>query len=343
MSLLYIIMFGIITLLFAIFIYLYRNPTKHTHVQLNVLEPSKVEKEETLELENIEEQENVKKEIEEKEEKEDYVESNKTLIPRKIWTYWDSESLPPIIEKCIGQWKKHCPNYTITILSPSNIKEYIHEDVLSLPMATTPQRTSDFVRLHVLEEHGGIWADASLLLTTSLDWIHKFNTDVVVYSIDHIITEQKYPVLENWFIACIPHCDFIEKWKTEFMTINKFTSPELYIKDVESRGTDLSSIFCTPYLSMHVAAQYVLQKQGTVSTMTVLDAREGPYKHLRFNSKPLSFEEGIPNLCKDDIQPVIKFRGIDRTYMKDYPESCKCIEERVFNDYSSNNISAIAE
>ena len=51
------ILFGIITLLFAMFIYLYRRPTKHTHVQLNVPEPSIVEKIETLELENIKEKE----------------------------------------------------------------------------------------------------------------------------------------------------------------------------------------------------------------------------------------------------------------------------------------------
>lgn len=301
MSYLYIILLGIIILLFIFFIYLYCKPTTtQTNIQLNQI------------IEQVQQDE------------------SPTLIPRKIWTYWNSDSLPPIIEKCIGQWKKHCTNYKITILSPSNLKEYIHEDILSLPMSTTPQRTSDFVRIHVLEKHGGIWADASLLLTESLDWIHEFNTDIVVYSIDNIINKKKYPVLENWFIACIPHCDFIQKWKTEFMNINKFISPELYLNDVKSRGTDLNSIFCTPYLSMHVAAQYVLQIQGTLSTMKVLDAREGPYRHLRFNSRPLSFEEGIPNLCKDDIQPVVKFRGIDRSYMKDYPDSCKCIEERFF-------------
>jgi len=257
-------------------------------------------------------------------------EEERTKIPRLIWTYWDSE-VPPIVQECIDQWRKHCPEYTVTLLSPSNLTQYIKENILSLPMSNTPQRTSDFVRLHVLAEHGGVWADASLLLTTSLDWIHALKTDVVVYSIDHITTPTNtYPVLENWFIACAPKCDFIEKWKREFMSINEFASPELYIENVEQRGTNLSSIFCTPYLSMHVAAQYVLQNEAPTSTMTVLDAREGPYRHLRFNSKPLSFEQGLENLCHDEIQPVVKFRGIDREYITAHPEECQCIYERFF-------------
>lgn len=252
-------------------------------------------------------------------------------IPRSIWTYWDSDTIPPLIEKCVSQWKKNCPDYTITILSPLNLSTYLDTDIMALPMSTTPQRTSDFVRLHVLAEHGGIWADASLLLTSSLDWIHEFHTDMVVYSIDHIHTPvTTYPVLENWFIACVPHCDFVNQWKTEFMRINEFESPDLYLKDVEQHGTNVSSIFCTPYLSMHVAAQVVLQRKAYDTTMTVLDAREGPYKHLRFNSTPLSFEQGIPNLCRDTIERVIKFRGIDREFMNSHPELCTCIETRFF-------------
>jgi hypothetical protein len=217
------------------------------------------------------------------------------------------------------------------VISSLNISDFIDVDILQLPMSTTPQRTSDFIRLHLLSKYGGIWLDASILLTSSLDWIQRYSKDVIMYSIDNIIDNQTtYPVVENWFIACKPNCDFIEKWKDEFMRINTFDSPESYIADVTRKGTNLSSIFCTPYLSMHVAAQYVFQKQPFISTLEVLDAREGPYKHLRFNSNPLSFEQGISNLCEDTIEPVIKFRGIDREFMDTHPNECKCIFDKFF-------------
>ena len=350
MSTLYIILIVLFVLLMC-YIFYPRSKTCHLHEHgakevsrkeetKEVLREETEESQEEKEKESVEEKE--KESVEESLEKEQGVHTEESLeeeqgekdfekkIPKLIWTYWDSEQLPPIIEKFRYQWQKHCPDYTITVLSPSNLGEYIKENVLSLPMSTTPQRTSDFVRLHVLAEHGGVWLDASLLLTTSLDWIHEFHTDVVVYSIDHITTTTKYPVLENWFIACVAHCDFIEKWKKEFMSINSFDTPESYLANVEERGVNLSSIFCTPYLSMHVAAQYVLQQQTTSSTMTVLDARDGPYRHLRFNSVPLSFEQGIGNLCNDEIQPVVKFRGIDREYMNAHEEECNCIQERFF-------------
>ena len=27
-----------------------------------------------------------------------------TNIPKKIWTYWDNDKLPKIVEKCINTW-----------------------------------------------------------------------------------------------------------------------------------------------------------------------------------------------------------------------------------------------
>jgi mannosyltransferase OCH1-like enzyme len=44
-----------------------------------------------------------------------------TSIPKKIWTYWDNDRLPEIIEKCINTWKKHNPNYEIIVLSKQNL------------------------------------------------------------------------------------------------------------------------------------------------------------------------------------------------------------------------------
>ena len=38
-------------------------------------------------------------------------------IPKKIWSYWDNNNLPEIIEKCINTWKIHNPNYEIIVLS----------------------------------------------------------------------------------------------------------------------------------------------------------------------------------------------------------------------------------
>jgi len=240
-------------------------------------------------------------------------------IPHCIWTYWDTENPPSLVTWCIESWKKHNPSYTIIVLHPSNLKDYLDTDVLAFPLANTPQRTSDFVRIHVLAQHGGVWADASLLMNAPLDWIHEPKADLVCYSIDRIHAIDM-PVLENWFLACVPKCDFMVKWRDEFVTINRFSGGEAYLEDLKHRGVNLDTIFCTAYLTMHAAAQYVLQKGNSASTLRVLDAREGPYHHMRFNTRPLSFEESLGNLLSDPVQPIIKFRGIDRAYLNDHPD-----------------------
>jgi hypothetical protein len=249
-------------------------------------------------------------------------------IPHIIWTYWDKEEIPPLIEQCILSWKRHNPGYTINILSKQNLKQFLDEPILSYKLSNTPQRTSDFIRIHILTKYGGIWADASLLMTQSLDWIHN-GSDVVVYSIDDIHDSKTYPVLENWFIASIPHCDFIQKWKDEFMNIHHFESGEEYLEDVKKRGANLSTIFCTPYLTMHVAAQFVLQKVGTTSALRVLNARTGPYAHMRFDTFPLTFKQSLYNLCHDPLSPIIKLRGIDREFIMDHPRESECVWELI--------------
>ncbi len=250
-------------------------------------------------------------------------------IPHCIWTYWDTDTPPSLVTWCIDSWKKHNPSYQIIVLKPSNLKEYLDTDVLSFPLANTPQRTSDFVRIHVLAQHGGIWADASLLMNAPLDWIHEPKADLVCYSIDRIHAINT-PVLENWFLACIPKCDFMVKWRDEFVTINRFSGGEAYLDDLRKRSVNLDTIFCTAYLTMHAAAQYVLQKGNSSSVLRVLDAREGPYKHMRFNTRPLSFEDSLGNLLSDPIQPIIKFRGIDRAFLNDHPD----IEQQIKKHFS---------
>jgi len=72
-------------------------------------------------------------------------------IPKTIWTYWDSEDLPDFVSKCIAKWRRLHPDWTIVVLNPKNLKDYLPEtDIFKLKFADTKPRQSDFVRLHIL-------------------------------------------------------------------------------------------------------------------------------------------------------------------------------------------------
>lgn len=229
----------------------------------------------------------------------------------RIWTFWNSDILPDIIRGCIDTWEGR--GYTITVLNPKNLSDYIHGvDILSLPYADTPQRLSDFVRLHVLYEHGGFWLDASVIMIDGIDSFTAYNKPFVGYKIDTFTTNARNPVIENWFFGCVPRCTFVGLWKDEFMRINDCVSCVTYVENMKFHGIDKQNIphLLPYYLTMHMAAQSVLQRQGLTDTMHLSIAEHGPLKYLaehHWNTKnavaAIPFTTGVP---------FIKLRGSER-------------------------------
>jgi hypothetical protein len=170
-------------------------------------------------------------------------------IPKIIWTYWDGP-LSDMAERCIKTWSETNPDYKIVILNRENAP-----DVFSLKFADTPARASDFIRLSVLTKHGGIWIDATTILSGPLDWVHS-GREFVAYYKEGNMTRREYPCIESWFLACVPGCPFVQMWLDEFMTMNNYNSPREYI---DAAGVDLQNMSELEYLTVYVAAQKVLQ------------------------------------------------------------------------------------
>jgi hypothetical protein len=257
--------------------------------------------------------------------------SKQTIIPKKIWTYWHDQSLPDTINKCIENWRKYNPEYDIVILNNSNYKEYINGcDILDYPASRFHARVADFMRIHVLNQNGGIWLDASTILHESLDWVLK-NYDEQRYEFIgfHIVskeTKPEYPVIENWFMASPKGSEFIQKWLEKFLESNKFQSDFEYLLYIESLGVDLQDLSRTGYLTMHYAVQYVLQKEmstNEIKTKLYLEkAEDGPFKYLHENG--WNHIKSIKALCanKELRTKVVKFRKYDRKAIEDNKLFC---------------------
>jgi hypothetical protein len=234
-------------------------------------------------------------------------------IPNVIYTYWNSPNRPPLVEKCINSWRRHNPTYEIIILSQDNIKDYIPFDVNSLRFAKTQQQKADFIRIYLLSVNGGIWLDSSLYLNESLDWIHGYqyneNSEFVGYKLKCIQTTN-IPVVENWFLACIPNSKFINDWKDKFYSINNYDTIKQYVNDIK-KSTDFQNIKSLTYLTMHIACQYILQKPNTYK-ISLLEAEKGPflYNH-KINWNLLFLIPSIRHVNKQKC-PVIKYRGSER-------------------------------
>ena len=253
-----------------------------------------------------------------------FITSTEEEIPKQIFTFWNSSSLPEIIEKSIETWRFHCPDYKITVITPENIDEVLPKEgkkILKLPYANTPQRLSDFVRLKVLYQHGGVWMDASTILFDSLDDVllpRGEKKEFVGYTIGYT----KIPIIESWFFACIKNSPFVGLWKSEFMRLNKYLSAFSYVSHLSLHGVDLSGIPAglRPYLAIHAAAQTVIQKhEYQISNFELLRSESGPYVHLAKNEWDM--QKSVEWLMKQEKinVPFLKFRGNDRRYLESNP------------------------
>ena len=255
-----------------------------------------------------------------------YGEEESSKIPNIIYTYWDSPNVPLSVRKCIASWRKYNPYYKIIILNSSNYRQYIDMDIEKLRHADSKQRISDFVRLYILQKTGGIWLDASIMLYHSLDWLHAYsnkgNYEAVLYYLDSFSTidavinnkiVKKYPVVESWFIACVPNSTFISDWKEEFFGLNNYPTVKDYTQCV-SKYTDLQNIPSREYLAIHCSCQEVLQKKNNYK-LAYLCAEQGPYMYntvMVWILPFLIFYPYIPCLHR----PVVKFRGGERNYIE---------------------------
>ena len=109
-------------------------------------------------------------------------------IPKKIHYFWFGHNpKPKLMEKCMKSWKKQCPDYEIIEWNEDNFDVTKNRYCKEAYEAKKWAFVTDYARLAVLYEQGGIY----------------FDTDVeVVKSLDPLLSEQCFMGIEN-SIYCI--------------------------------------------------------------------------------------------------------------------------------------------
>jgi len=263
----------------------------------------------------------------------DIVSSTNTnsVIPKFLWFFWDGEPTE-FVSRCIDSWRKYNPTYTIHLLNKENIDQYLPDvKIGELRHANDSlARYSDYVRLNILSRYGGVWIDASSICHRSLDWIHsiqqKYKVDMIGFYLEGFTTpeyKETSPIIESWFFACTPNSTFVKDWCSEFMKTNDFETIDQYLEYAETSGCNFQKISIPNYLTIHVAAQVILQKNPSKYHMCVLSAEKGPYQYLvdvEWNS-----QKAVENLVNDETRftyyklPFIKLRSNERPSIQSLP------------------------
>ena len=94
----------------------------------------------------------------------------KNKIPKVIHYCWFGKNpLPELAVKCINSWKKYCPDYEIIEWNENNFDlnsvTYVKEAYEAKKWAFI----TDYVRLFVLYEYGGVYMDTDVELLKPID------------------------------------------------------------------------------------------------------------------------------------------------------------------------------
>ena len=92
------------------------------------------------------------------------------MIPKVIHYCWFGGSpLPEDANKCLESWKKHCPEYKIIEWNESNFDINSNCYIKEAYEAKKYAFVTDYVRLFVMYEYGGIYMDTDVELVKNLD------------------------------------------------------------------------------------------------------------------------------------------------------------------------------
>lgn len=99
------------------------------------------------------------------------------MIPKIIHYCWFGKNpLPEMAIRCIGSWKKYCPDYEIIEWNEDNFDINYNDYVREAYEAKKWAFVSDVARLYALVNYGGIYMDTDVEVIHSLDSLLKYES-----------------------------------------------------------------------------------------------------------------------------------------------------------------------
>lgn len=207
--------------------------------------------------------------------------ANDIEIPKIIWLYWDGVINSPLVKTCINNLKIYLPDYTIHILNADSVQEFLPNYKLEkrdeLPLANY----TDLVRLNLLEVYGGIWLDASILITQNFDWVQQLktstNVELVAFYSDAVTNDFAFPILETWFLAAPKNANIIRDWHHEFRNCYYSENPHKYYSAIKENPLFVQNIKdgdLQNYLIAYLSAIKIMRKNKSNYRILMISAND---------------------------------------------------------------------
>lgn len=148
-------------------------------------------------------------------------------VPRTLWLYWAQgwESAPPLVRECRDSWVALNPDWDIRLLDAESALDWV-SPVIPGPSWSKMGHAHQaaHIRLQLLTNHGGVWADATCLAFQPLDsWLPHLTTsgffafrwlkgDALHYvEMGRTLHVWRMKQMASWFLAAAPGNYIVER------------------------------------------------------------------------------------------------------------------------------------
>ena len=178
-------------------------------------------------------------------------------LPRNIFIYWHSgfQHTNRLVSTCARTWAARNREWKVMLLDNRNVHEHTLGIDIPEPIfeALPIQKKANMIRLKLLLEHGGVWADATLFCNRELDgWIDECARSGA-FMFDNPGPDRE---IANWFIAAEPGNYLIQRLyeaQCEYWTRNDFNHDSWTMRKVKplfnralNRSKPLTRFWFTP-------------------------------------------------------------------------------------------------
>lgn len=138
---------------------------------------------------------------------------------KTIWVCWlqGEKNAPEIVKRCLASIRQHAGQYEVCLITNDNIDSYITIPSYISDRLRKRQMQyatySDYIRMALLEKHGGIWIDATVFLSSNIpDTI----SDSPLFFFQKPCLSSTPMVLSSWFLVSEPHNRIVQQTKYLF-------------------------------------------------------------------------------------------------------------------------------
>lgn len=208
-------------------------------------------------------------------------------IPKIIYVYWNEKELPELIQKTLQtiinsnkDWEVKLFNYD-DVLKIDNLPSFIKTKSNLVRVQNDNIRyVSDWLRLHLLYNYGGVYIDISCICFKNFSHIIDVNDDKLYgYNYPSAILK----CMENWFLAAPPKHKFVKKWLDE--TVIARNDNYKYAEENYKFSPELN--YALPYLNQHLAWKKIdsklseTERNKQYKLIDVANSQNGPYFYFK--------------------------------------------------------------